>query len=855
MGGCRLQIFSATPGPFIQPQSGRNYLVVTGRTQEWEGISQHLQFEKSVPHLIYAWVRVANAPTATVTATLSIGQAPNVRYIPVGKVVASCNEWVQLVGSLQLEAADPPLGNLYFSGAPPGVDILLNNVYVLRDTLIEQVLSSAQPQSGPYNVLRNSDFSEGAFWWFPAGACQTQVFAGSAQVSPKSGAFFLCTYQRTNPWEGPAQMLTGKLRAGLEYRLSASVRVGNAPSAQVKASLRVEYGQRSSFVYVGAVTASDQNWTDLKGAFTLDEVPSRSHLYFEGPAAGVDILLDQVELAPADVTRHCRQSAATTGVNLVQNPDFQRGTDCWMPFGVTFELVQTGPLLPPGGGPYLRAWNRSATWQGPAQSFGGSTIRPGAEYEVKALLRVAGASCAPLQMAARITFTDGKQDYHFCGDFEATDDAWAELAGTLSLDRPAKEVLLYVQSAPAGVDILLARMSLVEVDLAQHRQQLAEQTDKLRRQDVELVLSDESGSPLAGARIEVNQVKRSFPFGCVSGPRNVQNKVWEAYFLKTFNWTVFENEMKWYHTEGQRGQLNYRDADALMAWADKHALKVRGHCIFWEVEKGGIPGWLCHVPPAEIAPLVEKRLEIVERYKGRLAHWDVNNEMLHGDFFRSRCGEQIIPHMFHRAHQVDPGCKLFVNDFNVLCGGDTNSGPYRLRAQVQKLLSQGVPVHGIGCQAHVDRPTPVGVRQRLDVLATTGLPIWLTELDVNQKDENERAERLEVILRESFGHPAVEGIVLWGFMEGFMWTKGGILVRSDGTPNAAGRCMEALLEEWTTKDILGQVGPDGKFVFRGYLGDYEAKVTGADGLVRKGVFTLERNAETVQAVVRLEKVQ
>lgn len=73
-----------------------------------------------------------------------------------------------------------------------------------------------------------------------------------------------------------------------------------------------------------------------------------------------------------------------------------------MPFGVNFELVRTGPLLPPGGGPYLRAWNRSATWQGPAQSFGGGTIRPGAEYEVKALLRVAGASCAPLQIAARV---------------------------------------------------------------------------------------------------------------------------------------------------------------------------------------------------------------------------------------------------------------------------------------------------------------------------------------------------------------------------------------------------------------------------------------------------------------------
>lgn len=56
--------------------------------QEWEGISQQLQLEKLVPHLLYSWVRIANAPTAMVTATLSLGQAPNVRYVSVGKVNA-----------------------------------------------------------------------------------------------------------------------------------------------------------------------------------------------------------------------------------------------------------------------------------------------------------------------------------------------------------------------------------------------------------------------------------------------------------------------------------------------------------------------------------------------------------------------------------------------------------------------------------------------------------------------------------------------------------------------------------------------------------------------------------------------
>jgi hypothetical protein len=75
----------------------------------------------------------------------------------------------------------------------------------------------------------------------------------------------------------------------------------------VKASLKVEYGQRSDFVYIGAVTANDHDWVELHGTFMLNEVPTHAHLYLEGPPAGVDILLDQAQLVPTDVTRQCWQ--------------------------------------------------------------------------------------------------------------------------------------------------------------------------------------------------------------------------------------------------------------------------------------------------------------------------------------------------------------------------------------------------------------------------------------------------------------------------------------------------------------------------------------------------------------------
>ena len=51
-------------------------------------------------------------------------------------------------------------------------------------------------------------------------------------------------------------------------------------------------------------------------------------------------------------------------------------------------------------------------------------------------------------------------------------------------------------------------------------------------------------------------------------------------------------------------------------------------------------------------------------------------------------------------------------------------------------------------------------------MAEVGLPIWITELDVQISDINERAHGYEDVMRLYFGHPSVEGILLWGFWEG-----------------------------------------------------------------------------------------
>ena len=71
-------------------------------------------------------------------------------------------------------------------------------------------------------------------------------------------------------------------------------------------------------------------------------------------------------------------------------------------------------------------------------------------------------------------------------------------------------------------------------------------------------------------------------------------------------------------------------------------------------------------------------------------------------------------------------------------------------------------------------------QQRLDTLAQAGLPIWATELDVQAQDENKRADFYEAALRALYGHPAVEGILFWGFWDQAHWRgENAALVRGD----------------------------------------------------------------------------
>jgi GH35 family endo-1,4-beta-xylanase len=546
----------------------------------------------------------------------------------------------------------------------------------------------------------------------------------------------------------------------------------------------------------------------------------------------------------------------------MQDVVFEVNAVGWSPCGARTELSQhheDPARLPTAAvghghkpsGRYVVAADRADEEDGLCQAITPGALKPRVTYRVAGWISVVTAGEASLEEEeggnqkgghhpVRVSIRVGADDDGGCvvvdgGGVCAEPGRWAEIKGAFRLRERPRSAAVHVHGAPAGVDVKVMDLRIIATDRKARFSYLKDKTDKVRKRDVVLKLGS-----AAGAHVRVVQLDNGFPLGsCING-EVIQNPAFVDFFTNHLDWAVFENELKWYWTEAQRGQLNYGDADRLLDFCDRAGKPARGHCIFWAVD-GDVQQWIKDIggDRDQLMAVVQERIRgLLGRYAGRFPHYDVNNEMLHGRFFRDRLGDDVAALMFREAARLDPGAALFVNDYNVECGNDPNATPDKYIGLIRDLQRGGAQVGGIGLQGHVSNPVGEVICDALDKLSATDLPIWITELDVGEPDEALRADDLEVVLREAYAHPAVQGVVLWGFMQGHMWRQDAALVNADGTANLAGQRFIELRREWTS-DARGRLDGDGQFKFRGFHGSYVAQVTTATGKMLKA-FTVDK---------------
>ena len=240
-----------------------------------------------------------------------------------------------------------------------------------------------------------------------------------------------------------------------------------------------------------------------------------------------------------------------------------------------------------------------------------------------------------------------------------------------------------------------------------------------------------------------------FPIGAAVEPQTLVTQ--GDLLAEQVNSLVAENSMKWERIHPRPGDgpasYDFVEADAIIAYARRHGMKVRGHCLVWHNQ---VPGWVFQ-GKAGLATRNELLSRLQEHMETLLAHfrsevycWDVVNEAISekGDGWRTDSpwhqlagddGEEdgipdYIDRAFSFARAADPSIRLFYNDYGI------ESGAKREKAMglVKALAERGL-IDGVGIQGHwsVSGPEADAVRFAIEGFASLGVEVQITELDVS----------------------------------------------------------------------------------------------------------------------------
>jgi endo-1,4-beta-xylanase len=268
-----------------------------------------------------------------------------------------------------------------------------------------------------------------------------------------------------------------------------------------------------------------------------------------------------------------------------------------------------------------------------------------------------------------------------------------------------------------------------------------------------------------------------------------------------YNIVVPENCLKWNMLRPTAETYSFADADSLVAFAESHKMKVRGHNFVWHE---ALPGWFAGTVNKDNAQkfLVDHIHTVGGRYKGRMHSWDVVNEAIwlpdgRPDGLRSSSpwfqmlGPRYIDLAFRTAREADPTALLTYNDYGMEYDSE-EQGKKRaaVLALLRRMKADKVPLDALGIQSHIHANSKDGfsrgVHELVDGAKAIGLQIFITELDVNDDAvaATDMAERDKIVadvyrgyLTATLDGPEVKAVLTWGVSDKNTWLNSGTKFR------------------------------------------------------------------------------
>ena len=251
-----------------------------------------------------------------------------------------------------------------------------------------------------------------------------------------------------------------------------------------------------------------------------------------------------------------------------------------------------------------------------------------------------------------------------------------------------------------------------------------------------------------------------------------------------------ERECTWVIVEKERGVYDWSGCDQTYNWAKENHATFSFRTLLWGSH---YPVWLNGLEVDETKKAITDWFDAVQEHYPDLEMIEVVNEAVkNGDNYHSGFGRgnnfiealggnsgnyEFVVTAFKMARERWPKAILIYNDYNTIQWQKEQAIDL-----LKKIKAQGAPVDAFGMQFHETTNQGSGhyclhssvlKRALHEAHEQTGLPIYITQYDVGDRDDDFQKkcymEHIPLLMETEY----VAGITLWGYVYGKTWISCG----------------------------------------------------------------------------------
>ena len=421
---------------------------------------------------------------------------------------------------------------------------------------------------------------------------------------------------------------------------------------------------------------------------------------------------------------------------------------------------------------------------------------------------------------------------------------------------------LFVLLAATGICFGQATYEGRNID-ASWRKEAHARIQTIRKAPLKVKVVDARNKPIRGAKAHVKQQRHEFGFGNILNPHAFQlegmdGRTYRRIFAEHFNKTTFESGFRWqnWYLPARQGRLDEHKnlLDSMLRFCRSRDIGIRGHYLSWApLSRDYYKPTDYRKYPDKLWPELSAHIdEMLAFTDGRLVEWDAINHIIGWDgTMADVTGSNEIYAKIIRHARSKTKTPLWVNEGQILPGGGLIEAYEKI---IRYLMENEAGPDGIGFMAHFKEGSlrPIDeLWQTYNRFAKFGVPLQLTEFDIDTRNDQLQADYLRDVMTITFSHPSFDAIVMWGFWEGRHWRPNAALWRKDWSIKPSGKMWKELVFEkwWTSEECATDAS--GLCEVSAFLGDYEIVVEHAGREVTTKA-TLGKTGHTVTVKLRQE---